>query len=67
MLVELAVDDFLGGAGDQVGLVPRQRAQPGVDLRGGLLDQAKGADESPSEAVAGDGEVLDGPLGGRAP
>ncbi len=52
VVVELAVDDFVGGADDEVDLLRRQRAQLAVDQRGGLLEDAERADHRPRKVLA---------------
>jgi hypothetical protein len=57
VVVELAGDDLVGGAGDEVGAVGRHLAQVAVDQGAGLLEDAEGAEDRPRHAVGADGEV----------
>ena len=68
-LVELALDDLVGGLHDQVGDVRRQLAQIRVGLSSRLLEDAESPDHrpAPDESVASDVEVLQAPLGLSAP
>jgi len=67
VLIELAVDDFLCGGGDEFGTVLVESAEGVVDFGGGLFDQAYGPDEPARKAVTADGEVFHSPLGLGAP
>ena len=57
LVVELAGDDFVGGAHDQPGLFRRQLAEVFVHEGGGLLQDAEGADQLRRHGVAANGEV----------
>src|SRR5450756_2154900 len=67
--VEGGVDDFVRGAGDELGLVLWQQAELLVGPRRRQLEDAERADDrpSPAEPVGPDGEVLHGALRLRAP
>ncbi len=66
MFVELAGNDFVGGFTDQIALVGGELAEVLVDQRGGLFQDAKGADEFARHDVVADGEVDQGTGGLRA-
>jgi len=69
VLVELALDDLVGGLHDQVGDIRRQLAQIRVGLSSSLLEYAESLDHrpAPDESRASDVEVLQAPLGLSAP
>ena len=57
MIVELAGDDFVGGAGDELGFFVRELAEVLIYQRGGLFEDAEGADELGRHGVFADVEV----------
>ena len=61
-VVEFPVDDLLRRLDDPLGERGIELAEVAIDLGGGPFDQPEGTDETPSEAIAADGEVLGGPL-----
>jgi hypothetical protein len=54
VVVELAVDDLVGGVDDALDLVPRQLTELAVGQRGGLLEDAERADHRAGEPVLAD-------------
>lgn len=62
VLVPVPARDLLGGVLDRRGDVLVEHPQLGVHLRRGTLDARERLDVRPLDALAGDGEVLHGPL-----
>ncbi len=67
MLVELAVDDLLGGLDDGLADLGLQHAERHVGLGGGPLDDAERADHGLGLALPADLEVAEAALRLRAP
>ncbi|MNI46339.1 hypothetical protein D3C73_1007980 [compost metagenome] len=67
MVVQLALDDFVGGGDDGVGQFGVQLAQVAVGLGGGALDDAQGADDRQGHLLPADLEVAERTLGLGAP
>ncbi len=67
MRVVVAGGDFQRGLADRRCAGLRQQAEGGVDVGRGRLDQTQRADETARHRYAGNGEVLHGALGLRAP
>ena len=67
MIVELALDDFLGGLHHQPGFLGRELAEFLVDFGAGALEQAEGADDGARHPIESDREVQQRALGLRAP
>ena len=59
--------DLVGGADDEVALVARQEAKVGIHLGGRVLEDPEGADDSGGHRVVAYREVVEAPLGLRAP
>ena len=66
-IVELAGDHFGRGRGDRLAELLVELAELHVGLRRRLLQQAEGADQRDRHALAADLEILQRPLGLRAP
>src|SRR5205823_3751392 len=68
LVIELArwAGDLLGRLGDGVSLARLQQSKVTIGDRRSVLDAAEGPDEAAVEALAADGKVLDGALGGGA-
>ena len=67
MIVELAVDHLLRGAGDGGGAARIEQAELAVGFCGSELDDAERMDERHRHAVLADAEILPAALGLRAP
>ncbi|VVN25767.1 hypothetical protein PS631_04625 [Pseudomonas fluorescens] len=67
LLVQLAIEHFVGGLFDQPGDIRRQVTVAVVDPCGGLLDQRQGVRNGQRHALLADGEVDQRALGLRAP
>src|SRR5229473_1171829 len=57
VVVQFSGDDFIGGLDDQLGFFGGELAEVLIDERGGLLEDAKSADELGRHGVLADGEV----------
>ena len=66
LVVVIAVGDRGGGRRDGMRHIRVEQAEARVGLRRRQLDEGEGAQEPSREALAGDGEVEDGALGGGA-